>query len=83
MIEIKERAVRVIVDELGVDPEKVVAEANIADDLGADSLDAVEIVLGLEEEFGIEIPDEDAERWDTVQDIFKYLEDKKETFLYG
>lgn len=83
IVSIRERMVRVIHFELGIEPEKIVPEANIADDLGADSLDAIEIIMGLEEEFGIEIPDEDAEDWNTVQHILSYLEDKKGTFLYG
>jgi acyl carrier protein len=63
----------IIVDQLGVDPEKVKAEASFIDDLGADSLDIVELVMAMEEEFNLEIPDEDAEKLKTVQDVASYL----------
>ena len=63
----------IIVEQLGVDPEKVKAEASFIDDLGADSLDIVELVMAMEEEFEIEIPDEDAEKLRTVSDVMKYL----------
>lgn len=66
----------IIVEQLGVDPEKVKAEASFIDDLGADSLDIVELVMAMEEEFDIEIPDEDAEKLKTVQDVASYLEKK-------
>ncbi len=66
----------VIVEQLGVDPERVKAEASFIDDLGADSLDIVELVMAMEEEFGIEIPDEDAEKLKTVQDVASYLQAK-------
>jgi acyl carrier protein len=66
----------IIVEQLSVDPEKVKAEASFIDDLGADSLDIVELVMAMEEEFDIEIPDEDAEKLKTVQDVTKYLESK-------
>ena len=66
----------VIVEQLGVDPERVKAEASFIDDLGADSLDIVELVMAMEEEFGIEIPDEDAEKLKTVQDVASYLQTK-------
>jgi acyl carrier protein len=66
----------VIVEQLGVDPERVKAEASFIDDLGADSLDIVELVMAMEEEFGIEIPDEDAEKLKTVQDVANYLQAK-------
>ena len=58
---------------LGVTPEQVVPEASFVDDLGADSLDTVELVMGLETEFGIEIPDEDAEKINTVQAAINYI----------
>ena len=61
---------------MSVDPEKVKPEASFIDDLGADSLDIVELVMAMEEEFDIEIPDEDAEKLKTVQDVTKYLETK-------
>lgn len=66
----------IIVEQLGVDPERVKPEASFIDDLGADSLDIVELVMAMEEEFDIEIPDEDAEKLRTVQDVTSYLESK-------
>lgn len=66
----------IIVEQLGVDPEKVKPEASFIDDLGADSLDIVELVMAMEEEFDLEIPDEDAEKLKTVQDVANYLEKK-------
>jgi len=63
----------VIVEQLGVDPERVKGEASFIDDLGADSLDIVELVMAMEEEFEIEIPDEDAEKLKSVQDVVDYL----------
>ncbi len=66
----------IIVEQLGVDPEKVKAEASFIDDLGADSLDIVELVMAMEEEFDIEIPDEDAEKLKTVNDVVTYLASK-------
>ena len=64
----------VIIDKLGVEEDKITVEASFVDDLGADSLDTVELIMELEEEFGIEIPDEDAERLNTVGSIVKYIE---------
>ncbi len=66
----------IIVEQLGVDPEKVKAEASFIDDLGADSLDIVELVMAMEEEFDLEIPDEDAEKLRTVNDVASYLASK-------
>ena len=66
----------IIVEQLGVDPEKVKAEASFIDDLGADSLDIVELVMAMEEEFDLEIPDEDAEKLKTVNDVQTYLATK-------
>jgi acyl carrier protein len=66
----------IIINELGVEPEKVTPEASFVEDLGADSLDTVELVMAFEEEFGIEIPDEDAENLQTVGDAIKYLKEK-------
>ncbi len=66
----------IIAEQLGVKPEEVIPEASFIDDLGADSLDTVELVMALEEEFGIEIPDEDAEKISTVGDAVKYIEAK-------
>ncbi|MGH7445928.1 MAG: acyl carrier protein [Longimicrobiales bacterium] len=66
----------IIINELGVEPEKVTLEASFVEDLGADSLDTVELVMAFEEEFGIEIPDEDAEQLQKVGDAVKYLQEK-------
>ncbi len=65
----------IIINELGVDPEKVTAEASFVEDLGADSLDTVELVMAFEEEFGVDIPDEDAEQMRTVGDAIRYLKE--------
>ena len=70
------RVREIIVNELGVEPEKVTDEASFVEDLGADSLDTVELVMAFEEEFGIDIPDEDAEQMRTVGDAISYLRDK-------
>jgi acyl carrier protein len=70
----KEKFKEIIVDRLGVDPNEVTPEASFIDDLGADSLDTVELVMAFEEEFDIEIPDEDAEKLTTVQSAMDYLE---------
>jgi acyl carrier protein len=69
-----DRVKKIIVDQLGVEEELVTPEASFVDDLGADSLDTVELVMALEEEFGIEIPDEDAENISTVQDAINYID---------
>ena len=66
----------IIAEQLGVKPEEVTAKASFVDDLGADSLDTVELIMALEEEFSIEIPDEDAEKMKTVGDVIKYIEEK-------
>ena len=66
----------IIAKQLGVDLEKVTLEASFVEDLGADSLDTVELVMAFEESFNIEIPDEDAEKILKVQDAIKYIEDK-------
>ncbi len=66
----------IIIDQLGVEKTTLVPEANLLDDLGADSLDVVELVMALEEEFGIEVPDEDVEGIRTIGDIVTYLENK-------
>ena len=67
---------QIIADQLGVKKEEVVDNAKFVDDLGADSLDTVELVMALEEEFGVEIPDEDAEKLATVGDALRYIEEK-------
>ncbi|MGN0666193.1 MAG: acyl carrier protein [Huintestinicola sp.] len=68
----------IVVEQLDVDEEKVVAAANIQDDLGADSLDVVDLVMSLEEEFDVEIPDEAVANIKTIGDIVKYIEDKQQ-----
>ena len=68
----------IIINELGVDPEKVTSEASFVEDLGADSLDTVELVMAFEEEFGVDIPDEDAEQMRTVGDAIRYLKEHAE-----
>lgn len=73
---IEAKVKQIIVDQLGVDEEEVTPEAKFIDDLGADSLDTVELVMALEEEFGIEIPDEDAEKIITVHDAIEYIREK-------
>ncbi|MBP9732926.1 MAG: acyl carrier protein [Candidatus Omnitrophica bacterium] len=69
----------IIAEQLGVKVEEVVDQASFTDDLGADSLDTVELVMALEEEFGIEIPDEDAEKMRTVGDAMRYISEKSKT----
>ena len=64
----------IIIDKLGVEEEKIKSEASFVDDLGADSLDTVELIMQLEEEFGIEIPDDDAEKITTVGSAVEYIE---------
>ena len=71
---LEDRVRDLIVDQLGVSPDEVKKEASFIDDLGADSLDTVELIMAFEEEFGIEIPDEDAEKMSTVGDAIEYLE---------
>ena len=73
MASIEERVIDLIVEQLGVSQDQVTTEASFIDDLGADSLDTVELVMAFEEEFGIDIPDEDAEKMSTVSDAVKYL----------
>lgn len=70
----KEKFKEIIVDRLGVDPNQITPEASFVEDLGADSLDTVELVMAFEEEFDIEIPDEDAEKLTTVGKAMEYLE---------
>ncbi len=74
-----EKVKSIIAEQLGVKPEEVTPEASFIDDLGADSLDTVELVMALEEEFSIEIPDEDAEKMSKVSEAIKYIEDKVST----
>ena len=74
--DIFDRVKKIVVEQLGVDPEKVTPQANFANDLNADSLDTVELVMALEEEFDIEIPDEAAEKITTVQEALDYITNK-------
>jgi acyl carrier protein len=74
--EIFEKVRDIIIDQLGVDEEEVKPESSFVDDLGADSLDIVEVVMALEEEFEIEIPDEDAEHIRTVEEAVEYIQEK-------
>jgi len=78
MSDIADSVKEIIASELGVEVEKVTDDAHFVDDLGADSLDTVELVMAFEEEFGIEIPDEDAEEMQTVGDAVEYLSSKQE-----
>ena len=74
MASVEEKVKRIIVDQLGVDEDEVKPEASFVDDLGADSLDVVELVMALEEEFGLEINDEDAEKIGTVKQAIEYIQ---------
>lgn len=73
MSDIKDRVAKIVVEHLGVDEDKVAESASFIDDLGADSLDTVELVMAFEEEFGLEIPDDAAETIQTVGDAVKYI----------
>ncbi len=75
--EITSRVKEIIVEQLGVAAEDVVPEASFVEDLGADSLDIVELIMALEEEYDIEIPDEEAEKIQKVDDVIAYIESKK------
>jgi len=75
--EIENKVKQIIVDELGVDENEGTPNARFIDDLGADSLDTVELVMRFEEEFGIEIPDEDAEKIQSVRDAYNYIDQHK------
>ncbi len=75
MASVEERVKDLIVEQLGVNADQVAENASFVDDLGADSLDTVELVMAFEEEFGIDIPDEDAEKLATVSDALKYLDE--------
>ena len=74
MSDVYDRVKRIIVDRLGVEESQVAPESSFKDDLGADSLDVVELVMELEDEFDLEISDEDAEKISTVGDVVKYIE---------
>jgi len=75
-VAVEEKVKRIIVEELGVEESAVSPDAKFIEDLGADSLDTVELVMRLEEEFGLEIPDEDAEKILTVRDAVQYITDR-------
>jgi len=75
-MDVLERVKELVVEQLGVDAEEVTEEASFVDDLGADSLDIVELVMAFEEEFDLEIPDEDAETIKTVGDAARYIKEK-------
>ncbi len=74
MASLEERVTQIIVDQLGVEPTEVTADASFVDDLGADSLDRVELIMAFEESFNLEIPDEDAEKIVTVQNAIDYIQ---------
>ncbi len=75
--EINERIKSIIAEQLGVNMEEVVPEASFIEDLGADSLDIVELIMALEEEYDMEIPDEDAEKIQSVEDVISYIQSKQ------
>jgi acyl carrier protein len=75
IMDVFKKVKEIVVEELAVSPENVTPEASFIDDLGADSLDVVELVMAFEEEFGIEISDEDAEKIETVQNAVDYIEE--------
>jgi len=75
MADVEQKVKDIIINELGVEAEKVTPEASFVEDLGADSLDTVELVMAFEEEFGMEIPDEEAEKLQTVGDAIKYIQE--------
>jgi acyl carrier protein len=75
---IEDRVKEIIVEQLGVNAEQVTPAAKFIEDLGADSLDTVELVMAFEEEFNVEVPDEEAEKLQTVGDVVRYIEDKVE-----
>ena len=77
MSETAERVKKIVVEHLGVEADKVTEEASFIDDLGADSLDIVELVMAFEEEFGVEIPDDAAEKITTVKDAIDYIDQNK------
>jgi acyl carrier protein len=78
MSTVEERVKRIVAEQLGLKEDEVKSAASFIDDLGADSLDTVELVMALEEEFGTEIPDEDAEKITTIQQAIDYVEEHKE-----
>ena len=79
MASIEDRVRDLVVDQLGVSEDQVSPQASFIDDLGADSLDTVELVMAFEEEFGIDIPDDDAEKMSSVGDAIRYLEENSKS----
>lgn len=73
IVEIKDRIVEIIANQLGLEVEEITSEASVVEDLGADSLDVVELIMTIEEEFDVEIPDSEAEKIIKVQNIFDYM----------
>ena len=78
-MELENRVSEIIIEQLGISRDELVAKANFIDDLGADSLDIVELVMAMEEEFDIEIPDDDAEKIQTIGDAVSYVKGRLET----
>ena len=76
---VEDRVKEIIVEQLGVNEKQVIPSASFIDDLGADSLDTVELVMAFEEAFSIEVPDEDAEKLEKVSDVIKYIEEKTDS----
>ena len=77
MSDVADRVKKIVIEHLGVDADKVTDNANFIEDLGADSLDTVELVMAFEEEFGVEIPDDAAEKITTVKDAISYIDEHK------
>ena len=78
MSTVEQQVKKIVAEQLGVKEEEVTNDASFVDDLGADSLDTVELIMALEEEFGIEVPDEQAEKLLTVGDVVKYIEEHQQ-----
>jgi acyl carrier protein len=74
-VPMEEKVQKIVAEKLSVEPEEVIPKASFVDDLGADSLDLVELIMAMEEEFDIEIPDEEAEKIQTVQDAINYIKE--------
>jgi acyl carrier protein len=79
MSSVLERVKKIVIEQLGVDEDQVTPSASFTDDLGADSLDTVELVMALEQEFNLEIPDEDAEKITNIEEAVKYIQEKLES----
>lgn len=77
MSNVEDRVIEIVVQQLGVEKDKITTQSSFVDDLGADSLDTVELVMALEEEFETEIPDEDAEKIKTIADAISYVNEHK------